>query len=146
MPKRELIHHEITKSVISAFYEVYNTLGFGFLEHIYALALEYELRQRGHNVGREVWVVIDYKGFELGRQRIDLIVDEKVVVEVKSTASLPAAAGRQLYNYLHCTHLDVGLLLHFGPKAEFQRIVSTTKRSKSAKPAESAKSASSFEP
>jgi GxxExxY protein len=143
MPKRELIHQEITNAVISAFYEVYNTLGFGFLEHIYALALEYELKLRGHSVGREVWVVVDYKGFELGRQRIDLIVDEKVVVEVKSAATLPPTAGRQLYNYLHCTHLDVGLLLHFGPKAEFQRIVSTTKRRKSAK---SAKSASPLEP
>ena len=142
MTKSQLIHREITQSVISAFYEVYNTLGFGFLEHIYALALEYELKLRGHSVGREVWVVVDYKGFELGRQRIDLIVDEKVVVEVKSTATLPAYSARQLYNYLHATHLDVGLLVHFGPKAEFQRIVCTTRRSRSAKSARSVKSAS----
>lgn len=132
MPKRQLIHGALTESVISAFYEVYNTLGFGFLERVYAAALEYELRLRGHAVGREVWVGIDYKGFELGRQRIDLIVDEKVVVEVKSASLLPAASSRQLYNYLHATKLDVGLLLHFGPKAEFHRIVCTTRRHRSA--------------
>jgi GxxExxY protein len=146
MPKRELIHKEITEAVISAFYEVYNTLGFGFLEHIYALALEYELKTRGHLVGREVSVVIDYKGFERGRQRIDLIVDEKVVIEVKSTSILPATASRQLYNYLHATHLEVGLLLHFGPKAQFQRIVCTNRRIRSAESAKSAESASPFTP
>ena len=141
MPRRHLIHGELTESVISAFYEVYNTLGFGFLENIYALALEYELKLRGHRVGREVWVIVDYKGFELGRQRIDLIVYEKVVVEVKSTAILAPTAPRQLYNYLHSTNLDVGLLLHFGPKADFQRVICTTHRNRSAESAKSAESA-----
>ena len=144
--KREFFHQEITSSVISAFYEVYNTLGFGFLEHIYGLALEYEPRLRGHAVGRQVSIIIEYKGFELGRQRTGLIVDEKVVVEVKSSATLPAHAARQLYNYLHAARLEAGLPVHFGPRAEFQRIISSTKRSKSAPSAESAKSASSLVP
>ena len=115
MKRHTLIQEELTRSVIGAFYEVYNTLGFGFKEHIYSLALERELRSRGHRVGREVSVIVFYKGDELGRQRIDLIVDETLVVEIKSTFDLRHGARDQVYNYLHATRLEVGLLLHFGP-------------------------------
>jgi len=107
--------------VIGAFFEVYNNLGFGFLEHLYVLALERELLSRGHRVAREMWVRVSYKGEELGIQRLDMIVDEKLVVETKATLKLPDSAGRQLYNYLRATNLEVGLLLHFGPKATFYR-------------------------
>jgi GxxExxY protein len=88
MLRRKLIHEALTRSVIGAFYEVYNQLGFGFLEHIYMKALERELRARGHKVAREVWVTVYYKGEELGRQRVDMVVDEKLVVEGKSTYEL----------------------------------------------------------
>jgi GxxExxY protein len=102
---------------------VYNTLGFGFLEHLYVLALEQELRERGHQVAREVGVMIIYKGVELGYQRIDMIVDGKVLVETKSTSELHQAAGRQVFNYLRASKLEVGLLLHFGPKPKFYRTI-----------------------
>jgi GxxExxY protein len=121
MKRPRLIHESITQSVIGAFYEVYNTLGFGFLEHIYILALERELRARGHLVRREVGVCVMYKGEELAYQRLDMIVDEKVVVEIKSTYELHRGARRQVYNYLRATSLEVGLLLHFGPEAKFYR-------------------------
>ena len=124
MAREELIEEQVTRSVIGAFFEVYNTLGFGFLEHLYAMALERELRARGHRVGREVSVPVFYKGEELGRQRVDMIVDGRVVVEAKATYDLPRAAARQLHNYLHATRLEVGLLLHFGPEAKFYRLVS----------------------
>ena len=124
MQRRRLIHERLTRSVIGAFYEVYNQLGFGFLEHIYMMALERELRARGHHVGREVWVTVYYKGEELGRQRIDMLVDGKLVVEGKATFELRRGARRQLYNYLHATDLQVGLLLHFGPEPRFYRVVS----------------------
>ena len=101
--RRTLIHEELTQSLIGAFYEVYNTLGFGFKEHIYSLGLERDLRSRGHRVGREVSVIVFYKGEELGRQRIDLIVDETLVVEIKSTFDLRHGVRDQLYNYLHAT-------------------------------------------
>ena len=68
MKRQTPIQEELTRSVIGAFYEVYNTLVFGFKEHIYSLALERELRSRGHRVGREVSVIVFYKGDELGRQ------------------------------------------------------------------------------
>ena len=119
-----LIEEELTRSVIGAFYDVYNTLGYGFLEHVYALALERELLARGHRVGREVSVNIIYKGIILTSQRLDFVVDEKLIVENKSTQNLPAFAGRQTYNYLRATNLVIGLVLHYGPEPKFYRLVS----------------------
>jgi|SRR5687768_9934138 GxxExxY protein len=123
MLRRDPIHEELTRSVIGAFYDAYNTLGFGFLEHVYVLALERELRARGHRVGREVGVTITYKGDELAMQRLDMVVDEVLVVETKSTYELHPIASRQLFNYLRASGLHVGLLLHFGPKPKIHRVV-----------------------
>ena len=120
-----LIEEQLTESVIGAFYEVYNRLGFRFLEQVYMAALERELRWRDHRVGREVSVPVYYKGEEICRQRIDMIVDERLVVEVKSTHDLHKSAPRQVYNYLRATRLQVGLLLHFGPDPAFYRLVHT---------------------
>jgi len=123
VPRRVLIDEELTRSVINAFFEVYNTLGFGFLEHVYALAMERELEDRGHVVSRECPVRVIYKGQTLTMQRIDMIVDDKLVIEIKSAYDLHSAAIRQLQSYLRGTALEVGLLLHFGPKAKFYRQV-----------------------
>ena len=125
MSNRELIDGELTESVIGAFYEVYNALGFGFLEQVYTTALERELRARGHAVGREVWVPVFYKGDVISRQRIDMVVDERLVVEAKSTHDLHKFAPRQVYNYLRATRLQVGLLMHFGPEPAFYRLIHT---------------------
>jgi GxxExxY protein len=108
MTPGRLIEEELSASVINAFFDVYNTLGFGFLEHLYVMALERELRARGHRVGRQVGIRVMYKGEMLGMQRLDLIVDDKLVVETKSTVKL----------------LEVGLLLHFGPAPKFYRVLS----------------------
>ena len=78
MPKRELIEERLTHSVVGAFYEVYNELGFGFLESIYITALEHELVKRGHCVAREVSFQITYAGHVLGIQRADMVVDDKL--------------------------------------------------------------------
>jgi GxxExxY protein len=129
MRPEELVEEGLTRSVIGAFYEVYNTLGFGFLEHLYALALEIELREGGRAVARQVGIPVFYKGRELGYQRLDMIVDEKLVVEIKSTFELHGAAQRQLLGYLQSTRLEVGLLLHFGPKPRFYRVVSSNVQS-----------------
>ena len=118
---RPLVARDITREIIGAFYEVYNTLGFGFLEHIYILALERELRTRGHQVRREAGVCVMYKGEELAYQRLDMIVDDVLIVEVKSRAELHKGANRQVYNYLRGTNLEVGLLLHFGPEPKLYR-------------------------
>ncbi|MDQ3517673.1 MAG: GxxExxY protein [Gemmatimonadota bacterium] len=123
MAQSELMLERLTHSVVGAFFEVHNSLGYGFLEHLYRAALERELMARGHSVGREVSVPVLYKGEELGRQRLDMIVDGKLVVETKSTFELHKAATRQVYNYLRATKLEVGLLLHFGPHPRFYRVV-----------------------
>jgi GxxExxY protein len=123
MARGELFEEKLTHSVIGAFYEVYNSLGFGFLEHLYVVALERELIARQHQVGREVCVRVMYKGQELGVQRLDLIVDEKLVVETKASSELHKSATRQLYNYLRATNLELGLLLHFGPRPNFHRVI-----------------------
>jgi GxxExxY protein len=123
MAQTKLLEVELTRSVSGAFYEVYNTLGFGFFEHLYGLALERELLQRGHRVTRELFIRVRYKENELGLQRLDMVVDDKPIVEIKSTEELHRAASRQLYNYLRATGLEVGLLLHFGPKPAFYRLV-----------------------
>ena len=125
MTEDNLLERRTTAAIIGAFYEVYNGLGYGFLEHVYALALESELLERGHSVQREVVVTVSYKGKPLTTQRLDMVVDQKVVVENKSTSVLPPFARRQTLNYLRASTLEVGLILHFGPTAKFYRIVQT---------------------
>ena len=128
MLRTELIEGALTRSIIGAFYTVYNNLDFGFLEHIYKAALEKELRARGHRVDREVRVVVYYNGEPIAVQIIDMVVEGKVVVEAKSTADVRPAWGRQLQNYLCATELEVGLLLHFGLEAKFYRVVDLRSR------------------
>ena len=123
MTRHDLVEERLTHSAIGAFFDVYNTLGFGFLEIVYVMALERELLARGHQVSREVWVPVVYKGQELCKQRLDMVVDERLVIETKSTADLPKTGSRQLYNYLRATKLHVGLLFHFGPEPKFYRLV-----------------------
>lgn len=121
MPLSKIVEEELTRSVIGAFFEVYNALGFGFLEQIYIRSMELELLSRGHRVAREVKIHVTYKGERVGTQRLDMIVDGKLVVEVKSAFQLHPAAIRQIYSYLRGSGLEVGLLLHFGPEAKFYR-------------------------
>ena len=118
-----LLHEELTKAAIGAFYRTYNGLGFGFLESVYVNALMMELTALGLHVERERRVEVRYKGEVVGEYRCDLIVEGKVVVEVKASERLGEAAERQLYNYLRCGDLEVGLLLHFGLRPKFRRLV-----------------------
>ncbi|MGH7648843.1 MAG: GxxExxY protein [Gemmatimonadaceae bacterium] len=111
-----------TRSVIGAFFEVYRSLGYGFLEHVYSVALELELLGREHRVAREVSVPISYKGREITRQRLDMIVDDMIVVELKATEALPPASLRQVFSYLRATDFRIGLLFHFGPKPAVRRV------------------------
>ena len=118
-----LVEEELTKSIIGAFYTVYRVLGFGYLEGVYAAALERELSTRGHRVAREVLVPVYYFGELIAYQRLDVVVDDRVIVELKAAERLPPIAERQLLNYLHCTKLEVGLVLHFGQEPKFRRVV-----------------------
>jgi GxxExxY protein len=123
-----LLHAELTRSVIAAFYTVYNTLGVGFLEAVYTGALTIELRKRGHNVKREVGARVYYDGIAVAWYRVDILVDDVLVVEMKSGRHLDPTATEQLENYLRATDLELGLLFHFGQKPRFYRQISTRKR------------------
>ena len=111
-----------TRSIIGAFFTTYNKLGAGFLESVYAAALEKELVRKGHVVQREVPVQVLYDGEPLAFQRIDFLVDRLVVLEFKSCAHLSSRATRQLHNYLRATNLSLGLLLHFGERPHVHRV------------------------
>jgi GxxExxY protein len=119
----ELIEEELTEAVIGVFYDVYNSLGYGFLEHVYMLAMERELTRLGHSVAREYPAPVYFKTEVLCTYRIDIVVDEKVIVEIKSTEQLHSSASRQLRNYLKATEIEVGLLFHFGPDPKYYRQV-----------------------
>lgn len=122
--------HELIHTIIGAFYDAYNELGYGLLESVYAAAMRRELEARGLFVEREVWIDVLYKGEPIGRQRIDTIVNLSVVLEIKATEKLPPATRRQLLSYLRATHLELGLILHFGPEPHVHRLADTHKRSR----------------
>ncbi|HWH51435.1 MAG TPA: GxxExxY protein [Gemmatimonadaceae bacterium] len=126
MPNRTslpLLHGELTSSVIGAFYEVHDELGFGYREHLYALALQRVLVSAGHRLAREVGVIVYFRGEPLARQSLDMVVDGKLVVEIKATERLHHDATRQLFGYLCSTNLELGLLLHFGREPKFHRVI-----------------------
>ena len=121
--KMELIHEEVTENIIKAFYKVYNTLGYGFLEKVYESAFYLEILQSGLQVIRQSKIQVFYEGYEVGEYFADLLVEGIVIIEIKATVSLVEEHERQLINYLKATHKEVGLLMNFGKKPEFIRKV-----------------------
>jgi GxxExxY protein len=126
---RPLAHEGLTREIIGAFYTVYNELGYGFAEAIYANALCIELKTRGLDVRREVPCEVQYLGVVVGQYRLDLMVNGIVVVEVKAGELIGETERRQLLNYLCVTGLPVGLLFHFGPRPWFKRMAGRPPRS-----------------
>jgi GxxExxY protein len=118
-----LLHREITERILNSFYGVYDEHGYGFAEGVYSRSLVVELSSRGLKVAREVETIVMYKGVQVGVYRADLIVEGKVLVEVKTIETLSPADERQVLNYLKSTRLEVGLLLNFGPRPTFRRLV-----------------------
>jgi|SRR5690242_13031973 GxxExxY protein len=125
----ELLEAERVHSIVAAFFIVFNYFGGGGMcEAAYTGALAYELTLRGHKVDREVTVPVYYKGRLVARQRLDLIVDDRVLVECKATERLPPSAGPQLIGYLRASRFQVGVLLHFGRHPKFYRFVDSVKK------------------
>lgn len=125
---RYLLHQELTESIIRCFYTSYNKLDFGFLEKLFSAALHKELVKAGHRVQREVLTRVFYDGEVIGYYRLDMIVDDLIVVEVKAGEALPPGVERQVYNYLRATNFEVGLLFHYGPRPTFKRYLCTADR------------------
>jgi GxxExxY protein len=124
----ELLEATRVHSIVGAFFAVYNYYGYGLKEPVYAGALEHELRDRAHEVIRELVVDVHYKGRYVARHRLDMVVDQRVVVEIKATEKLSPADAMQLISYLRATSFEVGLLLHFGPAPQFKRFIDHPKK------------------
>jgi len=122
-PQR-LLHREITEAIIGAAYEVHNVLGYGFLEKVYQRALQAELIRRGLSAETERALLVNYKGVNVGDYFADLIVEEKVVVELKVAPELNSYDEAQLINELKALAVRVGLLINFGrTRVEYRRRV-----------------------
>lgn len=119
----DLLYSDITDSVLKAFYTVYNKLGFGFLEKVYQNALEIELIGMGLYCERQKPIKVYYKNKIVGEYYADIMVESKVILELKAAEGLVEEHELQLINYLKATDLEVGLLLNFGKKPEFRRKV-----------------------
>lgn len=123
-----LLEQELTRQTIGGFYAAYDRLGYGFLETVYRNSLAHVLTQAGLSVEREALVDVWFDGICVGHYRADLLVENKVVVEIKAIERLILANRKQLMNYLRASKLEVELLLNFGPKAQFERVVYSNSR------------------
>jgi GxxExxY protein len=114
-------HQEITDKVIKIFYKVYGQLGYGFLEKVYENAMMIELKKEGLPATAQSPIKVSYEGEVGGEYFADILVDHKVIVEIKGAKGLASENEAQLLNYLKATDVEVGLLLNFGPKPEVKR-------------------------
>jgi GxxExxY protein len=116
-------HEQLTGKIIEIFYEVYNELGHGFLESVYENSLRLALTQTGLFIPPKHPLEVWFRGVIVGVFEPDITVDSSVILEVKAARALDPAHEAQLLNYLRATQIEVGLLLNFGPKPEFKRLV-----------------------
>jgi len=123
-----MLHEEISGLILESFYKVYNTLGFGFLEKVYENALMIELRKRGIECRQQQHIEVFYEKERVGDYYADIIVENKVILELKAAKSIAEEHEFQLLNYLKATKIEIGLLLNFGRKPEFKRKIFTNDR------------------
>ena len=123
-------HEALTQQIIGAFYTVYNTLGYGFLEKVYENALAIELRRLGLCVECQRPITVYYRGHTVGEYYADIIVEGAIILELKAVRMLSNEHEAQLLNYLNATDYEVGLLLNFGSKAEIRRKIFDNERKK----------------
>ena len=128
---REQPNAQLTGRIIKVFYEVYNELGFGFLESIYENAMVVALAQAGLPVSQQVSCPVIFRGSNVGEYRIDLLVAEAIIVETKAVNQLLPIHEAQLVNYLKATGYEIGLLLNFGPTPQVKRKILSNKNLRS---------------
>ncbi|MEW5845879.1 MAG: GxxExxY protein [Bacteroidota bacterium] len=124
---KEYLHQELTSKIIECFYQVYNTLGYGFLEKVYENALKIELEKSGLIVERQKPIKVYYGSEVVGEYFADLLVNDQVIIELKAAETICEEHEYQLLNYLKATSIEVGLLLNFGKKPEIRRKIFTNK-------------------
>jgi len=116
-----LMYEELTDKIIQCFYTVHNSLGYGFSEHLYEKAMMYELAEMGLRAENQKLVEVFYKGHMIGEYKPDIIVEDKVIIEIKSVSKILPIHETQLVNYLRATGIKIGLLVNFGERVEFKR-------------------------
>ena len=123
MNKENYKYSDVTEKVIKAFYNVYNNLGFGFLEKVYEKSMMIELKKLGLQCESQFPISVKYDDFEVGKYFADIIVEGVVVIELKADKNLCPEHEAQLVNYLKATDIEVGMLLNFGQTPQFKRKV-----------------------
>jgi GxxExxY protein len=123
MPNEQFLHSDLTQTIIGTFYEVYNELGHGFLESVYENALAIALRSKGFEVHQQISIPVWFRGAQVGDFDADLLVNKLILLELKTARAIDPSHVAQLLNYLKATEIEVGLVLNFGPKPEFKRVV-----------------------
>ena len=121
--KTDLKHGLITDQILRVFYDVYNELGHGFLESVYHKSLVMALESKGLKVCSRVCIPVWFRGHQVGQFEADLLVEDCVLLELKAARMLDSSHRAQLLNYLKATEIEVGLLLNFGERPEFKRMI-----------------------
>lgn len=132
----ELLHKDLTESILKVYYDVYNELGYGFLEKVYQNSMYIELSNRGFKVEAQKQIKVHFKGYDVGDYYADLLVNDLIIVELKAAEYIVEEFECQLINYLRGTDKEVGLLLNFGKKPEFRRKIFENSRKNLRKSAE----------
>ena len=128
--KMELIHKDLSDKIIKCYYKVYNTLGYGFLEKVYENAMLIELKKSGLNAQSQQKINVFYDEELVGDYFADIVVNDQVIVELKTADSLSEQHANKLINYLKATNIEIGLLLNFGEKPEIKRKIYSNNRKK----------------
>lgn len=118
----------VTRKLLNAFFDVHHELGSGFLEAVYANALAIALTHAGVAFRREVLIPVSFRGVVVGNYRVDFLVAEEIVVEVKAGHGIDRTHVAQLINYLRGSSLELGYILSFGPRPSFRRLIMSNER------------------
>ena len=124
-----MLYEDLTERIIKCFYKVYNALGYGFLEKIYENALVYELKKENLKIQKQHPISVYYRDIVVGEYFADILIEDKIIVELKAAEVINKAHEAQLTNYLKATDKKVGLLLNFGKEAKFKRIINQKQKS-----------------
>lgn len=119
-------YSDITEVIIKAFFNVYNKLGYGFLEKVYENSMMIELKKFGLNCEKQKQINVFYDGQNVGEYFTDILVNDCIIIELKAAESLCEEHECQLVNYLKASSVEVGMLLNFGKKPQFKRKVFTS--------------------
>ena len=118
-----LLHKELTEAILGIFFDVYNKLGYGFMESVYEKAMLQALRTGGFKAENQVSIHVQFQGQPVGDFKADILVNDLILIELKAVRFLDNTHSAQTQNYLRATRIEVALLMNFGPKPQFKRLV-----------------------